>query len=563
MYLYGLTKPSSSSYNEGYEPTPLAAKADQVAPGAVVAYSWLEALSTGALLFIVYLLLGGYLAFVRHYLPGDALARMVSAYLVFNGTEAKLSTIGFVWPPIPTLLMLPLAMIQELVKSWLVVVIVSAAFMAAACVTVGFIAGICGIGPWWRRLLILLFATNPLVVVFGSNGMSEGILFALTLAAFYWLLRFWQSDYDGHLIIASAILGLLPLVRYEMALLTVGAGLLMVVPTSIQSWRKTDGHSYKIQARLIAFATLAGYPIVLWALASWQIMGSPTYFLANDRSALNVSQVDLGGSRLDGAYALLLAGQLWVLAFPAGLLAMAATLFMGLRHTSGRLLALAILPLAIPLFQGLMLGRGSIVPLLRYYIIAIPLGYILALATIRYFQLSRRTKENKNPKVPSYLLVTMALFFLVSNAGAATILSEGKHQDIEYQTWVSLTTQEKLKDHRVSEAMGIGRKLTEIVPSGSRILLDEYMQGFAVLLGSDDPKMFMDHTDSNYEQALRNPRRYVDYLLVPDPAVERGSLYAINRWHPTLYAEEVPWAQHIDKLPPTQDRWRLFKVQRQ
>ncbi len=551
-----------------------------------------EGLAIGTLLFLVYLALGGYIAIVRGYLPGDAVARLANAYLVFHGVETKLSSIGFVWPPIPTLLIVPLTLVQPLMDSWMAVVLISAAFMAAACVLVGAIAAICGIPAWWRRLLVVLFATNPLIVVFGINGMSEAILLAFALAAFYWLIRYWQSGNNGHLVIASALLGLLPMIRYEMAVLAAGAGLLLAFPSSPGGgrWRRLEPHT--LQGRLIGYAVLAGYPTLLWALASWQIMGSPVYFLVNDLSALNVSQIDLGGQQMGPLAAFQLALEIWVSAFPVGLVASLAAVAVGVLRRSPFLVILGLLPLAVPLLQGFLLGRGATVALVRYFIMVVPLAYVSLLASLRPLlpapaRSYEHRSENTGDGIPtgpgrretaatssyrtdapgkkalwrSVALGGIALLLLGSSVSSGMLLASGQHQDFEHETWISLTSREQVKDQRIPETMAVGRALARIVPEGSTVLLDEYQYGYAAMLGANKPRMFVNHTHPQYEQALRRPQEFVDYLLVPNPA-GRGALYAINRFHPKLYSQGAPWAELVDELPPTEIGWRLYRVVR-
>ncbi len=509
-------------------------------------------------LFVVYLGLGAYLSIQKGYLPGDALARLASAYLVFHGNQAKLSTIGFVWPPIPTLLIVPFTLLPVLVDSWLAVVIVSALSMALASVLVGRIALECGVTGFWRWLLVLLFAVNPAMVVFACNGLSEAVLVAVGLAAFLWLLRFSRTRGNGDLVIAATLFSLLPLVRYEMVLLTAAVGLLVGLETWSGSRRDKLARGSSVQGNLIAYSIMAAYPTILWAVASWQIMGSPIYFLVNDRSALSVSQIDLGGAEVTLVAALQLAFNLWTSLFPATALASLVAIAVGLRRRSAFLIALGLVPLVIPLFQGLLLSRKATVPLVRYYIMAIPLGYVVSLATVRaLFQNGKR----RDARVFRRALAALALLLVASGFATGMLLASGRYQDFEHETWLSLTSSERLPDQRIPETLAVGRRLAELVPPGATVLLDEYQFGYAALLGARNPAMFVNHTNPQYEQALARPWDFVDYVLVPRPE-GRGALYAVNRQYPTLYSEGASWAVLDDRLPPSAIGWRLYKVRR-
>ena len=118
---------------------------------------WRDDVMISGVFFLFYLALGGYMTLFRHYMPYDALGRLVSAWLVVTGTEVKLASIGFVWPPIPTLLAIPFTVIPALVESWMAMVILSAIFMALSVWAVYQLAETCEIPGGWRAAVALLF----------------------------------------------------------------------------------------------------------------------------------------------------------------------------------------------------------------------------------------------------------------------------------------------------------------------------------------------------------------------------------------------------------------------
>ncbi len=66
------------------------------------------------IIFCLASIAGIYINFKLKFIFGDALVRSFHAYLVFFGYQPKLSAIGFTWPPLPTLLQLPLVLIKPL-----------------------------------------------------------------------------------------------------------------------------------------------------------------------------------------------------------------------------------------------------------------------------------------------------------------------------------------------------------------------------------------------------------------------------------------------------------------
>lgn len=518
-----------------------------------------EQLVLGASLLIAYVSLAVYLVLVKNFQLGDdALARLVNAYLVFYGNEAKLASIGFVWPPIPTLLLLPLTWMPTLVHTLLAVVIVSAAFTAWSGVLVSQIAVVCGVPNGWRRLFVLIFAVNPLVLIFAINGYSEAVLIAVTLSAVYRMILFWQSGNNKHMITAGLFFSFLPLIRYEMALLTAGS----VVLIAAISWRHvqqqhiTRPHIF-FEGRLLAYGVLAVYPTVLWIIFSWQIMGSPLYFLANDRSHLSVAELQIAGLDTQPIAAFQTSFGLWTAAFPAGLLASLAAIIVALRRRSLFLAGLALLAFVIPTLQGVLLTQRTTVPLIRYFIIAVPLAFAVGLAA--FYAL---TSQRPTARFRHWLLGGAALVLAASNVSSAALLQYGQqYQTVEILSWATLTTSQQGTKKDVADALAVGTSLAQRVPSGSKILIDEYARGFAIVLGARNPKLFVDHTHHEYQQALRKPATYVDYVLLPQPQ-RRGKLNEVNRFHPTLYDQGAPWAELVDGLPPSFDGWRLYRVRK-
>ncbi len=65
--------------------------------------------------------------------PGDATSRIANAYYTLYSRDPHLAAIGFVWNPLPSLMLLPFlplkALIPALTQQSLLAVLVSAAFM--------------------------------------------------------------------------------------------------------------------------------------------------------------------------------------------------------------------------------------------------------------------------------------------------------------------------------------------------------------------------------------------------------------------------------------------------
>ena len=526
-----------------------------VAAALASTWQWLRRHAAWLGWFALYFTLGVYVLSVRGLLPVDALARLASAWLVFQGAEPKLASIGFIWPPLPTLALLPVVLIPGAVKSFLAVALVSAGAMATACVRLGRIAARLGTPKGWRRVIVAAFGLNPMILMFAANGYSEALLILVLLLGLDAVLDFWQRDSDGALLRAALWLSLLPLIRYEAVLLSFAIAL--AVGAEVVRRARADGDRSAIEGRTLAFAGIAIYPTALWLLFSWQIMGDPLFSANNDRSALSIASSQLGGAHYTLGSGGELAAKLWAGVFPAVVLAVVACAWAGIRRRSPLLVGLGLVPLAIPVSHAILLAGDAIVPLMRYFISAIPLAIVLGLLAID------PARRGRAPRRLHALLGGFVLLLVVSGVSTGLMLSHGKrYQTIERTSWLAMATDRTVSYPQIGDAIDTGRWLDRHLPQHAKVLIDDYGSGFAVVLGSGDSDLFMNHTSPSYRRAIRMPWRYVDYILVEPSGSLTGARNDINVAHPGLYDHGAAWATPVTGMPPTSSRWRLLHVLR-
>ena len=167
--------------------------------------------------------------------------------------------------------------------------------------------------------------------------MSEAVLMAAILIACFWIIRFWQTGRNTHLIFSAAFFSLLPLIRYEFALISTWSGLLILILILKKRNQFTlEKFTQYIEGIMLAYSSLAIYPIFLWVIASWLIMGNPFYFLANDRSAASLADYQLVAFEIitTPLNSFLITFDAWFWTFPLELIASAALIVLGWRKKS-------------------------------------------------------------------------------------------------------------------------------------------------------------------------------------------------------------------------------------
>ena len=183
----------------------------------------------------VYLAVGYWLQ-VRHgFILGDALSRVSAAQSVLFSRDPHLAAIGFIFTPLTAMLQLPQIALSPL---WPALAdrafagsIMSSVFMAGAVVQVLSIGSDRGLPRGYTVAIAALFALNPMIVFYGSNGMSEAPFVFFTTWAVRRLIAWMIDDDVHHLIAAGGIaMGLSYLTRYDAVGCIAAAG--VVAPRS-------------------------------------------------------------------------------------------------------------------------------------------------------------------------------------------------------------------------------------------------------------------------------------------------------------------------------------------
>jgi hypothetical protein len=216
----------------------------------------------------------GYLLVMRYNLFDlDGVSRVANAGYVIQSRHPHLSAIGFVWNPLPSLVEIPVLLLDrwwpELRTHGLAGVVQSALFMAGAALMVRRIALDRGVGSGWRRVAVAAFALQPMIIVYGASGMSE----AAETFCMLWCARYLMRWSDGRnpvdLALAGLALGVGFTARYEVAPAALGVAVFVAVMTG----RRAAAGSRR--STVLAHVAIVLLPIAvsasLWALTGWVV----------------------------------------------------------------------------------------------------------------------------------------------------------------------------------------------------------------------------------------------------------------------------------------------------
>jgi len=500
---------------------------------------------------------------------GDAISRLANASYALRGRDPHLEAIGFVWNPLPTLVMTAMSPFRKLweplgnpglASGW-----TSALFMAGTVAATGWTLRTWGFGRRARLLTAAMVATNPLIVFYAVNGMSEAFFLFFLVLAVGGLAGWMTRGSSLSLVGAATALGACYLVRYE-AIAAAGAAAACVAAVSFVARFHQNRDTAVSEA--IGNSSVLVLPIAFsfgaFALASWLITGAPfEQFTSQYGNAAVLASA--GGHTTLGARGLFAIGELTGAA-PL-LVPIAVVLLITARGVWGRrAIAAAVVFGGVLALSALLQASGSTLPFLRFWIAAVPLQAMLgAIAARQVF--NARPGGGLLKSIGVVGVIGAGVVVTIGSAGAtwaamqdpvyglqehhlATVAHAGRERPDERQTLRQFTAER-----------GIARYLDQLdLPRGS--VLVDVLDGFPLVLASRNPSQFVIPSDRDFALVLGDPVGHGIRYLLTVPPTGRGAVDAVNQRFPGIYDSGANIA--TVELQADQDGsntgWRLYKL---
>ncbi|GAA1860805.1 glycosyltransferase family 39 protein [Pseudonocardia ailaonensis] len=498
----------------------------------------------------LYLALGTVLVFGFDSIMEDALSRVSAASSVWSAVDPKLAAVGFVWTPLPALLMVPFTVLRPLwpalVSTGFAAVVISALSMAGAVAAVHGILADLRVRGTARWLVTALFALQPLILVYATNGMTEALLMLCLLVSARRLLR-WLRAGEGtgrrahDLVVAGIALGVGYLARYE-AIVAAAAVTLLVV--AVTWWRTRDRNAVLVDALLAGLPAAAAF--VIWALLSWLTVGSPFEQFTSAYGNAALTGASRSGSLGD------VAAQVLLLA-PLALPLLVAACW---RRPLAALAPVAVFG-SVLVFEWLLRAAGDLFGFLRYQIMVIPLlAVVLAL-------LLAEARPRRGLRTAGAALLAIVAFGGAAVTSGLLVLNGTTLASQEYLR-IRPVVDSVLDRPTIAGANGMwagDRALAARIdaldlPPGS--VLADSGSAFAVLAASAHPQAFLITSDTGFDAALADPPAHgIRYVL----RNEQGGIDAVRTTWPNLAS--TGWAQEIASIPaatPWSYSWTLWQV---
>ncbi|MBI3213896.1 MAG: ABC transporter [Mycobacterium sp.] len=534
---------------------------------------------------VAYTALGYWLQVRNGFILGDALSRVQAAESVLYSRDPHLAAIGFIFTPLSAMVEIPVMLLTpiwpDLAARAFAGTLMSAVFMAGAVVQIFSIGSDRGLPRSYVTIITVLFALNPMILFYGSNGMSEApFIFFVT-----WSVRrliLWMVDDDVHHLVAAGgiAMGMAYLTRYD-AVGTVAAAGFLVGTTTFLRARKTPRFRRALLDLLLVSAP--GFVAFIgWAAASWLITGDAfAQFSSQYGNSAILKQSGGAGAATFGdglvfaaVCVTLLAPTLIPIALWAG--------YLRWRRPNWGVLAVPLLMFgAVLAFQAYTYASGGTFPFLRFYIVAIPLAACLSLLAVPDGAFAAPKRLGRYAPVPTGVPGTrktrvgyaaVALAFAVCVPVAAWGMTLPAYAPQEYALASVLrpdpqdVSPQKAVERRIAATFSTEREIAAYLdkldlPESS--VITDTVYGFAVVVASRNPRTFVVPSDPDFARLVNSPAEHGIKYLLSVPNTGRGVSDALNQRYPTLYETGADIATLELEIPndgDSQPDWRLYRV---
>jgi hypothetical protein len=507
----------------------------------------------------------------------DAYSRAISALLVLHGSDPHLASIGFVWMPLPSLLELVWVAWYPLwpgiVSSGFTSTMTSALAGGASAALLFVTARAFGLRTWLAWTYALLIALNPMLFLYGGNGLSESVAAPCLIGAVCALLLYWRTGLRRYLALSGAALALGVASLYE-AVPFAGAVLVALIASTLWSSRQNWlAEARKRWQGAESFGMLiimpSVYVLVLWVAANALIMKNPLYFATSVYSNYGQTVAVGGGGLAREASGNVVNTLSYVLerAIPFLIPGMALIV---VRAMEGRLLRIRTLLLLLLL---LSVPFGLIMPLiylkdsfgwLRFFMYPL---FVAAAWGIYEISLSRQRRAVVGMVLAGWILAAPVIAVAMANPA----LGQEEHWEMESLRTGKTATQIVQVNQKgditrfpdwIDQLRPVSAYLDKEVFAKGEIVAVDAFQGSAI--AAQVPPSSLNHLliltqDREFKPMIEHPRQYhITYLLVPNSTNVPQD--AINRTYPALWSGRQPGFTLAHSFPETPQEWRLYRV---
>ncbi|WP_028643311.1 hypothetical protein [Nocardioides sp. URHA0020] len=452
-----------------------------------------------------YIWFGYWLVVKMHVVGFETLDRLDRALMIWHNDPAKLSALGFDYPPLATLLISPLAIFPGVTSSLVAVPLASAVFAGIVMVALNTMMRRAQLLAPLRVAVLVALGLNPLFLLYAADGARQFVWLAFVVVAMGGIVA-WYITADVRYVMLSGL-------AFSVAALAGYSSLLWFVLTALMIGAilaKLGADGVEVEGTTIGFAVPTAYVIALWTVFNLILLAKPLYWITSASDAGGIDPGSFTGVELVQA-----TGSLVLYGAPIAIVVLPALIFVGVARSN---------PLA--LWLGILLGAAVVSPALSaaLHLTDSPMQLRNALPILVFSVIGgiwiARSAETNNAIVSAVLIVLM----LVSIPWTFQAMKSYRYQNLESNFAAALSTRDSQEGAKTLSGATVGTVdeqatadyITANIADKNSILTDN-SQTYAVILLTGRPDLFVDRVDKSdgpWKDIAASPAGVVDYLLI-------------------------------------------------
>ncbi len=464
----------------------------------------LESLAVFTLFALAFGALGYWVVCTLHVVPFDALDRLTRGLMVWHNDPPKLAAIGFAFPPLTTVVLLPFVVVTSVASSLVSLPVCSAIFGGITMVGLNRAMDRAEIGPARYGLLVLI-ALNPLVAFAAASGGGDIVGIAFATIAVTALVGWYATVDTRYLVSGGLAFAFASLASYGfIPWFLLGAAL---VGVTLSRHRAADE---EIEGSLILFLVPGVFMIGLWVLLSAVVVGEPVFWLT-DAATTTVNAASSGSIPPSLGDVLSQTAELVVLGAPLAIVVAPALIACAIaqrNELAAWLVVFLIVSIATP--GALALARDDLAQIDLQD--ALPILVVSIVGILWLFQ--------SLPQARPLVLVLGALGLAVSIPITWRALDVYPYQSMEQAFQRAVKTGDDQEGTLSRGGLEVGilseRAMAEFLDDDRARVLTDNAQTFGVIGLTGRPSQFLDRADGGddaWRRAARRPPADIKYFL--------------------------------------------------
>ena len=453
-------------------------------------------------------MLGTWVVRDLHVVGFESLDRMNRALMALHNNPAKLTAIGFDYPPLSVLVLTPLAVFSDLARSLIALPISSGLFAGIAAISLNSVLRRCFIPGPWRFAILAVLVFNPLVALYASTGSSQIVWVSLMLAGVLSVVKWFVTAQLRYVFVGGITFAIAGVAGYGSLVWALLAAVLIGVVLQRNGARQAE-----VEGTVIGFGSPVVYVIALWMVFNTVILGNPIAWLkrsiAGDDSGVATAASDRLGGVLQGL------GEVVLYTSPLTIVVVPLLVYAAFRRRDelAGWLALCIVAAIVLPGVGVFLRNDGTHVLMRDGLPVLVLSVAGACWLLRSLEGGRAVGA-----------VLVILGLIGSGVYTGYQMTRYEYQNLESAFMNGVRTGDDQEGQItvagqeagiVSEQAMASYIRRNITAEGS--ILTDNSQTYAVMLLTGKPQLFFDRVDRGdgaWRKAARNPGPKVRYLLL-------------------------------------------------